>query len=143
MNRATATCWMVILLAAFICENVISKGGRGGARGAARGAARGTSRSASRTRVKSSTRYGSSGSALRVAAAAAAGAAAGVAAGAGVRGMRRSSDFNFDANSANSNKTSDDYSYSAWTSAANSKNPVFATVMSLITVSHLFSYLAF
>ncbi|KAJ8248442.1 hypothetical protein GJAV_G00242060 [Gymnothorax javanicus] len=37
MNRATAACWMFILLSAFFCETVISKGGRG-ARGVPRAA---------------------------------------------------------------------------------------------------------
>ncbi|KAM9061507.1 shadow of prion protein [Sarcophilus harrisii] len=88
MNWATVTCWTLLLLAAFFCENVTSKGGRGGARGAARG--RGRSSSSSRVRVKSAPRYSSSGSAFRVAAAASAGAAAGAAAGAiaGVAGRR-------------------------------------------------------
>ncbi|XP_036592377.1 shadow of prion protein [Trichosurus vulpecula] len=89
MNWATIMCWTLLLLAAFFCENVTSKGGRGGARGAARGRGRSSS-SNSRMRMKSAPRYSSSGSAFRVAAAASAGAAAGAAAGAiaGVAGRR-------------------------------------------------------
>ncbi|XP_035255294.1 shadow of prion protein [Anguilla anguilla] len=75
MNRAVAACWTLVLLSAFFCETVMSKGGRGGARGAARGSARG-----SRTRFKAPRRYSSSPG--RVAGVAAAGAAAGMAAGA-------------------------------------------------------------
>ncbi|XP_074088734.1 shadow of prion protein [Macrotis lagotis] len=92
MNWATIMCWTLLLLAAFFCENVTSKGGRGGARGAARGRGRSSS-SSSRMRMKPAPRYSSSsGSAFRVAAAASAGAAAGVAAGAiaGVAGRRMS-----------------------------------------------------
>lgn len=74
MNRAMATCWTLILLSAFLCDTVVSKGGRGGARGAARGSARG-----SRTRARFTGRYSSSQA--RVAGAAAAGAAVGLAAG--------------------------------------------------------------
>uniref|UniRef100_A0A4W3HWX7 Shadow of prion protein n=1 Tax=Callorhinchus milii TaxID=7868 RepID=A0A4W3HWX7_CALMI len=40
MNRTAATCWTLILLVAIFCENVTTKGGRGGARGAARGSSR-------------------------------------------------------------------------------------------------------
>ncbi|XP_044518802.1 shadow of prion protein [Gracilinanus agilis] len=90
MNWAAVTCWTLLLLAAFFCENVTSKGGRGGARGAARGRSRSSSSSSSRMRMKSAPRYSSSGSAFRVAAAASAGAAAGAAAGAlaGAAGRR-------------------------------------------------------
>ncbi|KAG6924285.1 hypothetical protein G0U57_017925, partial [Chelydra serpentina] len=34
MKRCTATCWTLLLLAAFFCDSVTCKGGRGGARGA-------------------------------------------------------------------------------------------------------------
>lgn len=70
MNRAVATCWIVLLLSAFLCDQVISKGGRGGARGSARGSARGGR--TSRTRGSP---------AVRVAGAAAAGAVVALGAG--------------------------------------------------------------
>lgn len=37
MNRMVATCWTCLLLSAFLCEPVLSKGGRGGSRGSSRG----------------------------------------------------------------------------------------------------------
>ncbi|XDV50187.1 hypothetical protein PO909_019289 [Leuciscus waleckii] len=70
MNRAAATCWIFLLLSAFLCDQVMSKGGRGGARGSARGSARGGR--TSRTRGSP---------AVRVAAAAAAGAVVALGAG--------------------------------------------------------------
>ncbi|ROL49505.1 Shadow of prion protein [Anabarilius grahami] len=70
MNRAVATCWIFLLLSAFLCDQVMSKGGRGGARGSARGSARGGR--TSRTRGSP---------AVRVAGAAAAGAVVALGAG--------------------------------------------------------------
>lgn len=70
MNRAVATCWILLLISAFLCDQVMSKGGRGGARGSARGSARGGR--TSRTRGSP---------AVRVAGAAAAGAAVALGAG--------------------------------------------------------------
>uniref|UniRef100_A0A672RL89 Shadow of prion protein n=1 Tax=Sinocyclocheilus grahami TaxID=75366 RepID=A0A672RL89_SINGR len=70
MNRAVATCWIFLLLSAFLCDQVISKGGRGGARGSARGSTRGGR--TSRTRGSP---------AVRVAGAAAAGAVVALGAG--------------------------------------------------------------
>ncbi|KAL7878015.1 hypothetical protein SRHO_G00046580 [Serrasalmus rhombeus] len=70
MNRAIATCWIFLLLSAFLYDQVMSKGGRGGARGSARGSARGG---------RSSRARGSSS--VRVAGAAAAGAAVALGAG--------------------------------------------------------------
>ncbi|XP_016283606.1 shadow of prion protein [Monodelphis domestica] len=121
MNWAAVTCWTLLLLAAFFCENVTSKGGRGGARGAARGRSRSSS-SSSRMRMKSAPRYSSSGSAFRVAAAASAGAAAGAAAGAvaGAAGRRMSGEVgtsvNLERDLYYSNQTGEGiYSY-RWTS---------------------------
>ncbi|XP_072533296.1 shadow of prion protein [Salminus brasiliensis] len=70
MNRAVATCWVFLLLSAFLFDQVMSKGGRGGARGSARGSARGG---------RSSRARGSSS--VRVAGAAAAGAVVALGAG--------------------------------------------------------------
>ncbi|XP_074855573.1 shadow of prion protein [Carettochelys insculpta] len=117
MKRRTATCWTFLLLAAFFCDGISCKGGRGGARGAARGGARGMARS----RSKAAPRYGPSGAALRVAAAAAAGAAAGVAARAAERRVRGSGELGLDdgAEFQEGNRTgSGVYSYRSWTSAA-------------------------
>uniref|UniRef100_A0A8C8SE48 Shadow of prion protein n=1 Tax=Pelusios castaneus TaxID=367368 RepID=A0A8C8SE48_9SAUR len=128
MKQRIATCWMLLLLAAFFCDSVTCKGGRGGARGAARGGARGMARS----RVRAP-RYGSSGGALRVAAAAAAGAAAGVAERrmrmSGERGLADSSDFQ------EGNQTASGvYSYRSWTSAAQARDAVhLALVCCLVT----------
>ncbi|KAL2769067.1 shadow of prion protein precursor, partial [Daubentonia madagascariensis] len=47
MNWAAATCWALLLAAAFLCDGSAAKGGRGGARGSARGG-----RGASRVRVR-------------------------------------------------------------------------------------------
>ncbi|XP_066549407.1 shadow of prion protein [Amia ocellicauda] len=137
MNRAMATCWMVILLSAFFCETVISKGGRGGARGAARGSARGA-----RARFKT-TRYGSSS--LRVAGAAAAGAAAGVAAGGWYASSRYRSDDSSERDTSDNqygNRTGDDY-YSARRSASTqhcASVPTIATALSLISISMVKSF---
>lgn len=70
MNRAVATCCVFLLLSAFLCDQVMSKGGRGGARGSARGSARGGRTSRAR-----------GSPAVRVAGAAAAGAAVALGAG--------------------------------------------------------------
>ncbi|XP_061083592.1 shadow of prion protein [Conger conger] len=111
MDRAVAVCWMFMLLSAFFCETVISKGGRGGARGAARGSARG-----SRTRFKTPRRYSSSPA--RVAGAAAAGAAAGMAAGAWYGSSRyRTEDGSPRFDGENGNRTDGDF-YSYRTSAS-------------------------
>lgn len=37
MNQVVATCWTCLLFSAFLCEPVLSKGGRGGSRGSSRG----------------------------------------------------------------------------------------------------------
>nr|XP_032622540.1 shadow of prion protein [Chelonoidis abingdonii] len=119
MKRCTATCWTLLLLAAFFCDSVTCKGGRGGARGAARG------RGMARSRAKAAPRYGSSGVGLRVAAAAAAGAAAGVAAGAAHRRMRISGELRPDDSSEfqEGNRTGSSlYSYHSWTSAAQAQD---------------------
>ncbi|KAK6487475.1 shadow of prion protein [Huso huso] len=137
MNRTTATCWMVMLLAAFFCETVISKGGRGGARGAARGAARGM-----RSRVKA-TRYRSSGSTLRVAAAAAGGAAAGVAAGGWLASSRyRSDDSSEMYGRQYENRTDGDYSYSARTSSSVHPRCSFTTITSALCLISFFKYVS-
>ncbi|XP_067876457.1 shadow of prion protein [Heterodontus francisci] len=136
MNRTTATCWMVILLVAFFCENVTCKGGRGGARGSARGSARGRFR-ASRVQTKYPSRYRSYGSSARLAVAgAAAGAVAGVAVGVAagrLRGSRLSWDEDMQryvnkSCSLDKNCTSEGgvYSYRAWTSSATTFWPSFS-----------------
>ncbi|XP_059215387.1 shadow of prion protein [Centropristis striata] len=81
MNQVLATCWTLLLLSAFLCEPVLSKGGRGGSRGSSRGTHSRSSTAGSnrgtgayggtRSRFRSAGRS----SPVRVAAAAAAGAA--------------------------------------------------------------------
>ncbi|XP_031696472.1 shadow of prion protein [Anarhichas minor] len=80
MNQVLATCWTCLLLSAFLCEPVLSKGGRGGSRGSSRGSHSRSSNAGSyrggayggpRSRYRSVGRS----SPVRVAAAAAAGAA--------------------------------------------------------------------
>ncbi|KAJ8418186.1 hypothetical protein AAFF_G00138950 [Aldrovandia affinis] len=135
MNRAIAACWMFILLSAFFCETVISKGGRGGARGAARGSARG-----SRTRFKTPRRYGSSS--VRVAAAAAAGAAAGMAAGGWYASSRYRSDDSsnrFRSDSQNGNRTDGDF-YSARKSACAKHNASYLPILSIFGSVHLLKH---
>ncbi|KAM7385654.1 hypothetical protein PAMP_001728 [Pampus punctatissimus] len=81
MNRVVATCWSCLLLSAFLCEPVLSKGGRGGSRGSSRGS---SSRSSTAGSYRGGGGYGGTRSRfrvagrtspVRVAAAAAAGAA--------------------------------------------------------------------
>lgn len=125
MNWTAATCWALLLAAAFLCDSCSAKGGRGGARGSARGV-RGGARGASRVRVRPALRYGSS---LRVAAAgAAAGATTGVAAGLATgSGWRRTSgpeelgleDYENGATGGNGSDRGV-YSYWAWTSGSES-----------------------
>ncbi|TNN58327.1 Shadow of prion protein [Liparis tanakae] len=81
-GMVVATCWTCLLLSAFLCEPVLSKGGRGGSRGSSRGshsrsptAGRGGAYGGTRSRYRSTGRS----SAVRVASAAAAGAAVAVA----------------------------------------------------------------
>lgn len=80
MKQLVATCWTCLLLFAFLCEPVLSKGGRGGARGSSRGHSsrsssgghyRGGNNGGTRSRFRAAGRS----SPVRVAAAAAAGAA--------------------------------------------------------------------
>ncbi|XP_054456732.1 shadow of prion protein [Anoplopoma fimbria] len=81
MNQVVATCWTCLLLSAFLCEPVLSKGGRGGSRGSSRGShSRGSTAGnyrgggaygGTRSRVRTAGRS----SPVRVASAAAAGAA--------------------------------------------------------------------
>lgn len=137
MNRVVAACWMFILLSAFFCETVISKGGRGGARGAARGSARG-----SRTRFKSTRRYSSSPA--RVAGAAAAGAAAGMAAGAWYGSSRyRTEDGSprFVGDGENGNRTDGDfYSYRTSDSATHATSLLpFLSLFGSVNVLKYFS----
>ncbi|XP_008821402.1 shadow of prion protein [Nannospalax galili] len=124
MNWTAATCWVLLLAAAFLCDSCAAKGGRGGARGSARGV-RGGARGASRVRVRPAPRYGSS---LRVAAAAAAAGTAVGAAGLATRsGWRRTAgpgelglkdDENMTADSNGTDRGV--YSYWAWTSGSES-----------------------
>lgn len=81
MNQVLATCWTCLLLSAFLCEPVLSKGGRGGSRGSSRGS---PSRSSTAGNYRGAGTYGGTrsrfraagrSSPVRVAAAAAAGAA--------------------------------------------------------------------
>ncbi|KAA8583848.1 hypothetical protein FQN60_015056 [Etheostoma spectabile] len=85
MNQVVATCWTCLLLSAFLCEPVLSKGGRGGSRGSSRGS---HSRSSTAGSYRGGGAYGGTrsrvrvagrSSAVRVASAAAAGAAVAVA----------------------------------------------------------------
>lgn len=81
MNRVVATCWTCLLLAAFLCEPVLSKGGRGGSRGSSRGSPSRSSTAGSyrgggaHGGTRSRFRVAGRTSPVRVAAAAAAGAA--------------------------------------------------------------------
>uniref|UniRef100_A0A8C3W6F4 Shadow of prion protein n=1 Tax=Catagonus wagneri TaxID=51154 RepID=A0A8C3W6F4_9CETA len=118
MNLTAATCWALLLAAAFLCDSGAAKGGRGGARGSARGGLRGGARGAPRVRVRPAPRY--AGSSLRVAAGAAAGAAAGLAAGSSWRrasgpGERGLEDDEDGAPSGNGT-AGGTYDYRAWTS---------------------------
>ncbi|XP_071377437.1 shadow of prion protein [Centroberyx affinis] len=81
MNQVVAACWTCLLLSAFLCEPVLSKGGRGGSRGSSRGT---SSRSSTAGSYRGAGAYGGTRSRLRaagrsspvrVASAAAAGAA--------------------------------------------------------------------
>lgn len=81
MNQVVATCWTCLLLAAFLCEPALSKGGRGGSRGSSRGS---PSRSSTAGNYRGGNTFGGTRSRfraagrtspVRVAAAAAAGAA--------------------------------------------------------------------
>ncbi|XP_070697674.1 shadow of prion protein [Pempheris klunzingeri] len=81
MKQVVATCWTCLLLSAFLCEPVLSKGGRGGSRGSSRGS---PSRSSTAGSYRGGGAYGGTRSRfraagrtspVRVAAAAAAGAA--------------------------------------------------------------------
>ncbi|XP_055019065.1 shadow of prion protein [Boleophthalmus pectinirostris] len=81
MNQLVATCWICLLFCAFLCDPVLSKGGRGGSRGSSRGSPSRSSTAGSyraggpfggtRSRFRAAGRT----SPVRVAAAAAAGAA--------------------------------------------------------------------
>uniref|UniRef100_A0AAV2JS19 Shadow of prion protein n=1 Tax=Knipowitschia caucasica TaxID=637954 RepID=A0AAV2JS19_KNICA len=81
MNQLVAACWICLLLSAFLCDPVLSKGGRGGSRGSSRGSSARSSTSGNyrgggpvggtRSRFRAAGRT----SPVRVAAAAAAGAA--------------------------------------------------------------------
>nr|XP_060623061.1 shadow of prion protein [Anolis sagrei ordinatus] len=117
---STAVCWTLILLAAIFFEDIHCKGGRGGARGAARGSARGTTR-----RSKSSPRYSSSRSALWVAAAAAGGAAAGASAAMASGRIRSGGENSLENPDASFGNGTVEGSYWAWTSDAQSSQPVF------------------
>lgn len=124
MNWTAATCWALLLTAAFLCDSGEAKGGRGGSRGSARGGTRGGSRGASRVRVRPASHY--TGSSLRVAAAGAAagavaGAAAGLATGSGWRRVRGPWERGLEDEdmAPGSNGTGPGvYSYWAWTSDA-------------------------
>lgn len=80
MNQVFATCWTCLLLSAFLCEPVLSKGGRGGSRGSSRGSpsrssTAGSYRGGAYGGTRSRFRAAGRSSPVRVAAAAAAGAA--------------------------------------------------------------------
>ncbi|CAJ1067560.1 shadow of prion protein [Xyrichtys novacula] len=64
MNQLVATCWTCLLLSAFLCEPVLSKGGRGGSRGSSRGS---SSRSSSAGTYRGGGAYGGTRSRFRVA----------------------------------------------------------------------------
>ncbi|XP_036191652.1 shadow of prion protein [Myotis myotis] len=120
MNWMAATCWALLLAAAFLCDSGETKGGRGGARGSARGGARGGTRGVPRVRVRPAPRY--AGSSLRVGAVAAAAAAGAAAAASSGSGWRRAlgpweSDLEDEDTASGGNRTAV-YSYWAWTSDA-------------------------
>ncbi|XP_035028760.1 shadow of prion protein [Hippoglossus stenolepis] len=81
MNQVVATFWTFLLLAAFLCEPALSKGGRGGSRGSSRGSHSRSSTAGSHRAGgayggnRSRFRVGGRTSPVRVASAAAAGAA--------------------------------------------------------------------
>ncbi|XP_074501442.1 shadow of prion protein [Sebastes fasciatus] len=81
MTQVVAACWTCLLLSAFLCEPVLSKGGRGGSRGSSRGSHSGRSTAGSYRGggayggTRSRARAVGRSSPVRVAAAAAAGAA--------------------------------------------------------------------
>ncbi|KAJ0005138.1 hypothetical protein NQD34_011352 [Periophthalmus magnuspinnatus] len=81
MNQLAATCWICLLFCAFLCDPVLSKGGRGGSRGSSRGSPSRSSTSGSYRAggpfggTRSRFRAAGRSSPVRVAAAAAAGAA--------------------------------------------------------------------
>lgn len=79
MNQVVATCWTCLLLSAFLCEPVLSKGGRGGSRGSSRGTSSRSSTGGNYRGTRSRYRAVGRSSAVRVASAAAAGAAVAVA----------------------------------------------------------------
>lgn len=64
MNQVVATCWTCLLLAAFLCEPALSKGGRGGSRGSSRGS---PSRSSAAGTYRGGGPYGGTRSRFRVA----------------------------------------------------------------------------
>ena len=79
MNQVVATVWTFLLLAAFLCEPTLSKGGRGGSRGSSRGShsrssTAGGHRAAGGYGGSRARRVGGRTSPVRVAGAAAAGA---------------------------------------------------------------------
>ncbi|XP_062851336.1 shadow of prion protein [Trichomycterus rosablanca] len=124
MNRAVATCWIFLLLSAFLCDPVISKGGRGGARGSARGSARSTSRGGRTSRIGGS-------SSVRVAGAAAAGAAVALGAGGWYASAQRPPDSSERGDDNYSNRT-DWEIYSARTSSAVTHSFKYGGLFSLI-----------
>ncbi|XP_034465432.1 shadow of prion protein [Hippoglossus hippoglossus] len=81
MNQVVATFWTFLLLASFLCEPALSKGGRGGSRGSSRGSHSRSSTAGSHRAGgayggnRSRFRVGGRTSPVRVASAAAAGAA--------------------------------------------------------------------
>lgn len=84
MNQLAATCWICLLLCAFLSDPVLSKGGRGGSRGSSRGSPSRSSTTGNRAGgtfggTRSRFRVGGRSSPVRVASAAAAGAAVAVA----------------------------------------------------------------
>lgn len=64
INQFVATCWTCLLLSAFLCEPVLSKGGRGGSRGSSRGS---PSRSSTAGTYRGGGAYGGTRSRFRVA----------------------------------------------------------------------------
>ncbi|XP_026164738.1 shadow of prion protein [Mastacembelus armatus] len=80
-NQVVATCWTCLLLAAFLCEPILCKGGRGGSKGSSRGSPSRSSPAGSYRAggpfggTRSRFRVAGRSSPVRVASAAAAGAA--------------------------------------------------------------------
>lgn len=128
MHRSIATCCIFLLLSAFVCDQVMSKGGRGGARGSARGSARSSIRGS--VHGGRTSRIGGSSS-VRVAGAAAAGAAVALGAGGWYASAQRKPDDSSEHDEYYSNRTDWELSL-AQTSSAVTHNFKYNGLISLL-----------